>query len=786
MNNYNLLDNIIFHPNTILAYKNPIIVVEFNQKDHSETVINDIKNCRELDVLYDILAQNNIDTKKLALTYYINVDAYALINQIPQINKFTPVTQFTPILNNEKLKYFNSNACKGLFVDLSIYSEESINGLNQKGLKRLLFLASKKITEKEFNITFNKDIIEKNTTEKSDNNNNNNNQYLTQFVHILNLIGIRIITDDLLDELVRAISDLPNKIREKIHEVLKNIIIQLCTGINAGICNQISDSDALALIIRVINFANKTTKYHNYDTLIITWDSLNINNKIFLELFKNVFKILIKLNQNIVNVVIKLVMSKIIEDDMLLQEFITEYLNKSPQNCHDEVYKCLINKKCQVQNIKIIENLIEFVDTMLTKKCVIRNSFTVSNKNKYKEIFRNYYYSQNDSKEVFFSLLSYDKFKRVNLFIKKELIKIYGLKENKEEYLNLLLNLNGVNGSFEQEIINVIGLNNCDLSFKECIKFENHDIILPGIQNNLTLELLICFLCEMYTKRGLKYCETCLEKSIDYYFTNLKKYDTCQINFLKLAELVQKYHYDYCISSRFVKLIKNIHELMCHFNQDFIDTLLNILEPTHMHSQFNEIIKSISNIPSIRATIMTYRKEKETFLQLLVKMIFNAKIYTIKEKIMYVNDIVPWYLNNYGTEDNTMIGNYVFKCLIEDFCTYAYSTDCIYNTFYGYVNDLGLLIKPKILINDSYVEISAKNYVEMYIKHCSEKQDCDPFYKKLLKSTSMQDYVERKCLIGSSNPVIHVNLRRPTFKEDWIGMYLIVTGCVLTYLFLKR
>jgi hypothetical protein len=763
MINENIFSNVIFfHPETNKAYCNPIIVTSFQEVGLNQKVIDSIRKCRELDSLYDILTENNIDTTKISLDYQINKDIQEIINQ----NNWP---RYTPYLNSKKIKYLTSRPTNTL-IDMTIYNADSIINPRKKDLERLLSMISRQMSTFAYNRIFDK----------------NKCQYIVQnhiafykyTSHILELIGTNIITHDLLKNLYTIITNNHNNQSDlsAINVFLGFQIIKFCEYINNSY-DRIPLDNFVVNIASILNFLNKVKGYNTFkNTEIITNLSGIQDNRLFLKLFtlcKTDPQSHLDANYDI----IKLIMKRIMSDGTLLHEFITEHLGNSNNNIkimyryspgainYDKeinklVYECLCTSYLEVFDINTIKCLFLYAES--------RNKQSME----YKKLLQCYKYkSINGGDATTQEIIKLCQGSRENLSNKviRDIVKIYLINTNVCSYTAFLLNLqNNLNDMYSsklhQDLINILHLNDCT-EIKTCDKFlvKNFDSIniLNSINSNIiddfeqlkSVSLYCCsLLLNHYEKNRIAtYCDTCLLNAIEYFFHHLKQYLLNQQQQQQQNAYINSTMYSYLVvlfklisasysknpsnkESKYGLLVRLSYELsknVCN-KLEFIELIFD--ECLISQPDFPKLLKSLFN-GSMKEIVTFGGKNNDTFLRRSVSVILkNSSPLYLVQRIRKVNELVNAYLKEFGNEGQEEIGNFVIECLIATFYNLSQENNNLMQlvNFNHCLDLLSLDIKPKIMINYEYATVNFQVYASIHIENCYKNHKDKDFFNNLL------------------------------------------------------
>lgn len=764
MINENMFSNVIFfHPQTNKAYCNPIIVTGFQEVGLSQKVIDSIRKCRELDSLYDILTENNIDTTKISLDYHINKDIQEIINQ----NNWP---RYTPYLNSKKIKYLTSRPTSAV-IDMTIYNAESIINPRKKDLERLLSMISRQISSFAYHRIFDKSKCQQIVQ--------NHNGFYKYTGHILELIGTNIITHDLLKNLYKIISNNHNNPTDlsTINVFLGFQIIKFCEYINSSY-DRIPLDNFVVNIASILNFLNKVKGYNTFkNTEIITNLSGIQDNRLFLKLFtlcKTDPRNHLDANYDI----IKLIMKRIMSDGTLLHEFITEHLDDSNNNLkimyryapgeinyHKEinklVYECLCTSYLEVFDINTVKCLFLYAES--------RNKQSME----YKILLQCYKYkSVNGDGATTQEIIKLCQENRKNLSDKviRDIVKIYHINTNICSYtaflLNLQNNLNNMHSSkLHQDLINILHLNDC-AEIKTCNKFrtDNFDSvnILNSINSNIIdnfeqLKSVSLYCCSLLlnhyeNNRIAIYCDACLLNAIEYFSHHLRQY------LLNQQQEQQNAYINSTIYSYLVALFKLIsasysknplnkeskYGLLVRLSYELSKNVCNKLEFIELifdeclinQPNFYKLLKSLFN-NSMKEIVTFSGKNNDTFLRRSVSVILkNSSPLYLVQRIKKVDELVNAYLKEFGNEGQEEIGNFVIECLIETF--YNLSQECNnLMKLINFSNCLDLLssdIKPKIMINYKYATVNFQVYASIHIENCYKNHKDKEFFNNLVVS----------------------------------------------------
>jgi len=310
MNDYSndkIIYDTIINPDINLAYCNPIIVTNFVKNNIKQELVPIIQNCRELDILYNILAENNISYFDIKLTYCVDKN---ILRIIEGYEKMGNLPRYIPVLTKKKLKYFSKHFRAEL--DLTIYNKESINGLPGKYLEMLLKIATSTPTiSKQF-----KDNIF------------NGHKLLgeeTFIFHVIDLLGTSILTSVNFENLGnfrlsnaclydKIISSLCEKTREYFNEKS----LQTSIGRN--------NNDSIRVIFNIVSYIEKIL---NERVLCSNEIGKILNNlnvvqdiELFWQLFLKIVDKKIKMNEKCLLELFNITISKISSDPEYLTSFV--------------------------------------------------------------------------------------------------------------------------------------------------------------------------------------------------------------------------------------------------------------------------------------------------------------------------------------------------------------------------------------------------------------------------------------------------------------------------------
>lgn len=517
--NEKIIYDTIVNPSINLAYRNPIIITEFNTNKVESKLVPIIQNCRELDILYEILSENNVSCSGLNLRYCIDKN---ILQIIEGYEKMGNLLRYTPILTKKKLKYFCGQNANVMF-DLTIYNKESINNLSKKYLNLLLNLASRmKITNSLKDLIFNKQKISINDASAC----GEINSILVPYV--VELLGSRILTIINLRDLFEFQQS--KYFYKQINSLLYIQIVQYFNEINLQNGVNYKKSDFINTIINIIDYTENLLSLYTYckPDVIKILSSLNViqDVELFWELFSNVINKNIKIKDFCLMELTKIIFSKITSNPKYLTTFIKTFLpcltypNQSSKipallsnNC-DIVYQYFKNVNLNIEDPNILEELVNYINS--------RYKFNQNSNNiKDVKLLNNLLYVQSDAQQVICDLLQ----KNLVWIIKRKLIKIYKLDSDEQMYLELLLHLQSCGNNTNEilkEIEKVLKLCSCNSKTQSDIlenDYIKNDIIL--LEKILLHLYYLTQLCQIPSMRP---CSTCLDKNIKLCTTEYKNY----------------------------------------------------------------------------------------------------------------------------------------------------------------------------------------------------------------------------------------------------------------------
>jgi len=779
MDNLGVLYSVIFHPNSEIAYNNPIVVTHFNTCNLEKNIIEEIKNCNELDILYDILAKNNINYDKLDLQYYKDIKVIKIIDDY----KFTK--RYVPKLTKEKITYFLSQS-ENIKIDMTIYDYDAAKKLTLKSKKKLLDLSKRKITHNFYeNLVFNKDRCIKIMFEK-----------YSYVLHVLKLLGHTLITnDELLVCLSKTCYCYEENVNNIIKKYLETLVLEYCDNIN-NINENLNDYDEVCKqIVAISNLALSFDKNLDYRYFFVNYvnsvlpftnniiDNLNNiqNIELFLHLFKYLFDLKHNKNTNINVNFVKLILQKIASNEEFLYKFITNYLNNT--NYQDFVWipEVIVKYLCEnnhiITDIKIIENLLKYVNSL--KIC--DNNKDIK---KYKKLFSTYNYVSinGDAADEITKMLCNMNFRHAEMPLLRYIIKKYKIHNNNFIYVTLLLHLSAYdmnlnNKKLHQDLFNALSLNNCTPEVSTCNNFLTKDkCIMEDKKTFDFFKSVVLYSCNIILnhwgnpKLGLKCCNTCLINSISYSFTQITDY-VILLNENKTYEYVDELKEDFIkkivqiIRTSIIKnnsstpiqrnIISKTYELAKHLytTEELIDLIL-INTLCVANSNCEKLILALYGEETL-VDIFKYNFQDNTFLQKLVTKLFScADMYTLKPIAIMVNNLVLEYIKIFGIENEKMIGNYITKEVLEKFYALKLeSKDLLHPLKLNEVfKSFDKSIEPKITIEGNFISTCFINYADIYIKSQYKNDINISFFDGILKHNIYADDISEHNIYADDIP----------------------------------